>query len=106
MVSSLIDRLLLPRVAIIASRCDYIRKGGRSIWVNLYRNSMSAIGPLTPNSGQHHASCGSPPVDLDGLFASLCRNFFATCCLLRHSGLLSFIFWPVGNDCTDELVQK
>jgi hypothetical protein len=59
-----------------------------------------------PVSGAIEQSLVGPPVDLDGLFASLCRNFFATCCLLRHSGLLSFIFWPVGNDCTDELVQK
>ena len=40
------------------------------------------------------------------LVAFYCRKFFATCCLLRHSGLFGFIFWPVGNDRTDELVQK
>jgi hypothetical protein len=40
------------------------------------------------------------------LVAFHCRKFFAACCLPRHSGFLSFVFWPVGNDRTDELVQK
>jgi hypothetical protein len=40
------------------------------------------------------------------LVAFHCRKFFATGCLPRHSGFLSFVFWPVGNDRTDELVQK
>ena len=35
-----------------------------------------------------------------------CRKSFAACCLPRHSGFLSFVFRPVGNDRTDELVQK
>ena len=53
----------------------------------------------------------------DGLVASLARpggNVTGTtfvgpeliACLLRHSGLPGFVFWPVGNDRTDELVQK
>ena len=40
------------------------------------------------------------------LVAFHCRKFFATGCLPRHSGFLGFVFWPVGNDRTDELVQK
>ena len=40
------------------------------------------------------------------LVAFHCRKSFAACCLPRHSGFLSFVFWPVGNDRTDELVQK
>ena len=70
---------------------------------------------LPPIAVGHHASWGSPPVDLaillrDGISRRLvafhCRKSFAACCLPRHSGFLSFVFWPVGNDRTDELVQK
>jgi hypothetical protein len=34
------------------------------------------------------------------------RDFFAARCLPRLSGLFGLVFWPVGNDRTDELVQK
>jgi hypothetical protein len=39
-------------------------------------------------------------------FVFLCCDFFAACCLPRLSGLLGFVFWPIGNDRTDELVQN
>jgi hypothetical protein len=39
-------------------------------------------------------------------FVFLCYDFFAAFCLPRLSGLLGFVFWPIGNDRTDEFVQK
>jgi hypothetical protein len=52
----------------------------------------------------------TPDLLRDGISCRLvafhCRKSFAACCLPRHSGFLSFVFRPVGNDRTDELVQK
>jgi hypothetical protein len=57
---------------------------------------------------------GQPRVDwamplgdgISQLVAFHCREFFTACCLPRHSGLLGFVLWPVGNDRANELVQK
>src|SRR5450830_1612765 len=48
---------------------------------------MSALGPLTPNSGQHHASCGSPGRPGRAIRVSLPQFF---CDVLPSSP-----FWPL-----------
>ena len=67
--------------------------------------SLKKYAPLHFN-----ASLGGAIQLRDGIKCRLvafhCRKSFAACCLPRHSGFLSFVFWPVGNDRTDELVQK
>jgi ABC-type hemin transport system ATPase subunit len=51
---------------------------------------------------------GFPVIFFDAFENDYAEDAFAAAarCLPRLSGLLGFVFWPVGNDRTDDLVQK
>jgi hypothetical protein len=88
--------------------------------LNLLRSRLMwlSIFPLrlTPNGGRapcllwvtpgRPGRCYFATAFSSWLVAFHCRKFFAACRLPRHPGLFSFVFRPVGNDRTDELVQK
>jgi hypothetical protein len=63
--------------------------------------SKAATGALAKTGSNLTAEAGLPR-----LIAFYRRNFFAARRLPRLSGFLSFVSWPVGNDRTDDLVQK